>query len=185
MESLNDLLAHLSLLEKNIDNAEEISIAQCEEHFAHLKKVDEKVDRILGYMDMCKQNAAQYSERAEELENKAKSWEKRLSSLQDYCLYLVKQYPEVEWRGTDRQITKKLNPPSLVCSMRGSFSSSNVIPPEMVEMIPDVYLDKKEIYVLKANEVKDALKAGELLDFATLDRKESLQIKAKLKGDRS
>lgn len=184
-ETLNDLLASLKILERDIDNADDISIAQCEEHFAQIKKIDEKVDRLLGYMDMCKQNAAQYFERAEELKAKAKTWERRVESLNEYCLYLTKQYPEVEWRGTDRIFAKKLNPPSLICSLRSSFNSSAVIPDDMVSLIPENYREKKELWILKSNDVKDALKAGEPLDFAALDRKESIQIKAKLKGDRS
>ena len=60
-------MSTLKIMEKEIDNAEEITLEQCDAHFSQLKAVDQKVDRLLDFMDICKRNAALYSERAEEL----------------------------------------------------------------------------------------------------------------------
>jgi hypothetical protein len=184
-ESLVSMLSQLKIMESAIDNAEEITLEMCDEHFAQLKSVDEKVDRLLGFMDIAKQNAALYSERSEELKAKSKSWESKYESLQKYALFLTERYPDVEWRGTDRTFAKKLNPPSLNCSAKKSFSTSNMIPDELIFSIPEKYRECKIIWILKSDIVKDDLKDGKTLNFAKLDRKEALQIKAKIKGDKA
>jgi hypothetical protein len=132
-------------------------------------------------MDICKRNAALYSERAEELKNASQSWEKKYESLQRYAMFLVDKFPDIEWRGTDRTFAKKLNPPSLNCQLKRSYSSSNVIPDELIFSVPEKYRECKILWILKSDMVKDDLKAGKELNFAKLDRKEALQVKVKIK----
>lgn len=184
-KSLAELMSQLQALERQIDEAEEITIDQCESHFSQIKDIDAKVDRLLAYMDLCKSNAALYSERSEQLSKQASFWERRLASLQNYALWLTNSYPEVEWRGTDRTFSKKLNPPSLNCQLKKSFSTANYIPDELVFSVPEKYRECKMVWILKSDLVKDELKAGKTLNFAKLERKEALQVKAKLKGDKS
>jgi hypothetical protein len=179
--SLASLMSTLKIMEKEIDNAEEITLEQCDAHFSQLKAVDQKVDRLLDFMDICKRNAALYSERAEELKNASQSWEKKYESLQRYAMFLVDKFPDIEWRGTDRTFAKKLNPPSLNCQLKRSYSSSNVIPDELIFSVPEKYRECKILWILKSDMVKDDLKAGKELNFAKLDRKEALQVKVKIK----
>ena len=94
-KSLAELMSQLQALERQIDEAEEITIDQCESHFSQIKDIDAKVDRLLAYMDLCKSNSALYSERSEELQKQSKFWERRLASLQNYALWLTNSYPEV------------------------------------------------------------------------------------------
>ena len=184
-KSLASMLAALKILEKEIDNADEISLEQCEVHFGAIKEVDQKVDRLLAFIDLCKQNAATYAERAEDLKRASESWEKKLQSLEKYATFLIDKYPEVQWRGSDRVIGKKLNPPSLNCQMRKSFSTSNLIPDELIFSVPEKYRECKVIWLLKTDAVKDDLKAGKPINFARLERREALTIKAKLNEDRA
>ncbi len=179
--SLASLMSTLQIMEREIDNAEEITLEQCEEHFSQLKAVDEKVDRLLNFMDICKRNSAAYSERANELQRASESWDKKYESLQKYAMWLIERYPDIEWRGTDRTFAKKLNPPSLNCQLKKSFTTSNYIPDDLVFSVPEKYRDCKMVWILKADLVKDDLKAGKELNFAKLDRKEALQVKVKLK----
>jgi hypothetical protein len=142
-------------MEKEIDNAEEITLEQCDAHFSQLKAVDQK--------------------------NASQSWEKKYESLQRYAMFLVDKFPDIEWRGTDRTFAKKLNPPSLNCQLKRSYSSSNVIPDELIFSVPEKYRECKILWILKSDMVKDDLKAGKELNFAKLDRKEALQVKVKIK----
>lgn len=183
-KSLAAMMSALQILEKQIDDSEEITPEQCEAHFGSIKEIDQKVDRLLAFMDLCKQNAATYSERAEALANKAKSWEKKYEGLQKYAMWLVDKFPEVEWRGSDRTFAKKLNPPSLNCQLKKSYSTSNLIPDELIFSIPEKYRECKVIWLLKSDLVKDDLKAGKDLNFARLERREALAVKAKLAGDK-
>jgi hypothetical protein len=184
-KSLAAMMSALQILERQIDDSEEITPEQCEEHFSSIKEVDTKVDRLLSFMDLCKQNAATYSERAESLQIASKSWERKYDALQRYAMWLTDRYPEVEWRGTDRTFSKKLNPPSLNCQLKKSYSSNNVIPDELIFSVPEKYREPKFLWILKTDLVKDDLKAGKNLNFARLDRKEALSIKPKLKGDKT
>jgi hypothetical protein len=179
--SLSALMSQLQILEREIDNAEEITLEQCDAHFAQLKAVDEKVDRLLSFMDLAKHNAAIYSERAEQLKRASESWDKKYESLQRYALWLTERFPDVEWRGTERTFAKKLNPPSLNCQLKKSFSTSNYIPDELIFSVPEKYRECKMVWILKSDLVKDDLKAGKQLNFAKLDRKEALSIKVKVK----
>lgn len=184
-KSLAAMMSALQILEKQIDNSDEITPEQCDAHFSSIKEIDLKVDRLLSFMDLCKQNAATYSERAESLRRASESWERKYESLCKYAMWLMERYPEVEWRGSDRTFTKKLNPPSLNCQMKKSFSTNNLIPDELIFSVPEKYRECKVIWLLKSDLVKEDLKAGKSLDFARLDRKEALAIKPKLKGDKT
>lgn len=184
-KSLASMMAALQILEKEIDNSDEITPEQCEVHFGQIKDIDAKVDRLLAFMDLCKQNAATYSERSEQLKATSQSWERKQASLERYAMWLIERYPEVEWRGSDRTFAKKLNPPSLVCQMKRSFTTANMIPDELIFSIPEKYRECKVVWLLKSDLVKDDLKAGKQLNFAKLDRKEALAIKPKLKEDRA
>lgn len=180
-ETLSSLMSQLQVMEKEIDNAEDISIEMCDAHFSQLKAVDQKVDRLLNFMDLAKHNAAIYSERSDQLKRASESWEKKYESLQRYALWLTSRYPEIEWRGSERTFYKKLNQPSLNCQLKKSFTTSNYIPEELVFSIPEKYRECKMIWILKSDLVKDDLKAGKDLNFAKLDRKEALGLKVKLK----
>lgn len=175
--SLMDLLKNLSVLENEIDDSPEISPEMCHEHFKSLIEIDVKVDRLLEYMDACKMRSVQNDSKAEEFKNAAKKWERRFESLKNYCLYIIKSTPHISYRGTNKQMGLKLNAPSLQCPMRVSFSSSNIIPADFVEVVPEKYREAKLVWVLRTDVVRDDLKAGIELPFASLERKESLQIK--------
>lgn len=184
-KSLAALMSALQILEKQIDDSDEITPEQCDAHFSSIKEIDLKVDRLLSFMDLCKQNAATYSERAESLKRASESWERKYKSLCQYALWLTERYPEVEWRGSDRTFKKKLNPPSLNCQLQKKYSTSNYIPDELVFSVPEKYRECKVVWLLKSDLVKDDLKAGKSLNFARLDRKEALAVSPKLKEDRT
>lgn len=184
-KSLASMLSALQILEREIDESAEITPEQCEAHFGSIKEIDQKVDRLLSFMDLCKFNAASYADRAESLKQASQSWERKYESLSKYALWLTERYPDIEWRGTDRTFAKKFNPPSLNCQLKKSFSTSNYIPDDLVFSVPEKYRECKMVWILKADLVKDELKAGKPLNFARLERKEALQVKAKLKGDKA
>ena len=177
--SLFDLLKSLSALEDEIDGSAEISADLCHAHFESIKEIDVKVDSLLGYMDVCKARSAEFDAKAQEYKHQAQKWEKRLESLKNYCLFIIKTTPHITYRGKEKQMSLKLNAPSLVCDLRKSFSSNNMIPVECLASVPERYLEQRTIFVLKTDVVREDLKAGAVLSFAHNERKESLQIKFK------
>lgn len=180
-ETLSSLLTGLELIERAIDSADEITLEMCEEHFSAIKEVDQKVDRLLRFIDTCKMNAAQLEVRAKELSELAKKWERKQENLEAYALYLVKKFPDTKFRGTDRQMRVKLNPVKMVCEFTDKKSFSNVISEEFTGIIPAEFLEEKTVKVLRSKELKDSLKAGNTVTFAKLERDEVLEIVPKLK----
>lgn len=178
-KSLAKMMASLRLLENEIDESDEITLEQCQEHFDAIKEIDSKVDRLLGYMDVCKRNAALFAERAKEIDLEATRWEKRLASLEKYALFLCSAFPDIEWRGSERVISKGLNQPSLKQSITNRFSTENCLPEEFLADVPKEYREAKTIWVLKTKELKDDLKKGKEVGFARLERKEKLVTKFK------
>jgi hypothetical protein len=177
--SLFDLLKSLNVLETEIDDMPDITQEACHQHFEALKEIDVKVDSLIGYMDSCKMRAAEFDARAQEYKHQAQKWERRVESLKNYCLFLIKSTPHVSYRGREKQMHLKINAPSLVCQIRKAFSSANCIPVEYLGVVPERYLEQKTIWVLKTDVVREDLKAGIELTFAHNERKESLQIKFK------
>jgi hypothetical protein len=163
-----------------IANTDEVTPEQWDEHFKSFNaSLDKKVDSILAYMDDCKFMASKYSERAEALNLAAKRLEKRCESLEKYVLYHLSKFPELDLRGSERTISKRLGPVSLVCKLRKKFSSANVIPGPLVFSVPEKYREFQPMWVLNTDLVKEDLKAGKDLDFAKLEQNEFLSIKVK------
>ena len=179
-ESLSELLQNLQQLEASMIEDTEVTKEAWDEHFkSSTQTLNDKVDAILNYMDTCKLKAAQYSARAEELSRESKRWEKRFASLQEYTLWCLNSFPEVDHKGSDRVITKKLNPPSMICPYKQPRTISNYVPTAMALNIDPMYLESQQIWTLKTDELKEDLKAGATFDFARLEQKESLSIKVK------
>jgi hypothetical protein len=151
----------------------------CHAHFDAIKEIDVKVDSLLGYMDVCKARAAEFDAKSQEYKHQGQKWERRLESLRNYCLFIIKSTPDISYRGKEKQMSVKLNAPALVCTIRKPFSTANCIPPEYLGIVPQRYLEERTIWVLKTDVVRDDLKSGVDLMFAHNERKESLQIKFK------
>lgn len=180
-ETLGNLLTSVELMERAIDAADEVTLELCDQHFAAIKEVDKKVDRLLSFIDLCKMNAAQLESRAKELSDLAKRWEKKQSSLESYALYLCKKFPDTKFRGTDRQMRVKLNPVKMICNYTDKKSFSNVIAEEFTGIIPEHFLEEKTVKVLRSKDLKDYMKGGNTVNFATLERDEVLEVVPKLK----
>lgn len=179
-ESLSAMLDAVRQMEQIIDNADEVTLELCEAHFAAIKQVDQKVDRLLSFMDLCKMNAANLEARAKELSDMAERWERKLAGLEKYAFWLCKTYPDMAWRGTDRAFKVQLNPPKLICAMTKKSTISNIVERDFWGEIPDEYLEEKTVKVLKTDILKDDLKKGATASFARLERDEVLKVDVKL-----
>jgi hypothetical protein len=178
-DTLNNMLAACELLERQIDDSAEITPEQCDAHFSAIKSIDAKVDRLLSYMETCKQRAATLETRSEELAAEASYWERQLANLEKYALWLTTRHPDIQFRGTDLGFYKTLNPPAMIFAYKASKSFSNFIPSHLIPKIPPKYLESQTIVTLKADLLKEDLKAGAVVDFARLEQKEKLNIKPK------
>lgn len=183
MTSLMEMLSLLEHLERVQDGSDEITPQMIADHFDQVKEVDKKVDSLYNFMSMCKANSAMYSERAEMYEKKSDKFDKLYLNLQNYVLFLLDRFPDIEFRGNDVVFKKRLNPFSLNCPITKSQSFSNIVPDEAILGVPGQYLRKKEVWILDTELVKKDLQSGAVLDFARLDRKSKLVTDFKLKGD--
>lgn len=185
MSSLKEMMSALHAMEQMQDDSPEITEDMIMEHFQQVTEIDQKVDNVEKFMQMCRQNAALYSERAEALNAKAKHFEKALKNCENYVLWLLGRYPDVEFRGSEVQFKRKINPPSMKCSFAASKSFSGVIHPEAVSEIPEKYREPRVVWQLKSSDVKKALGHEENdVEFATLERSERLVVEYKLKEEK-
>jgi hypothetical protein len=179
-KGLAAMLHSLVAMESAMDNTdEEITIEQCDAHFAQFKSVQEKTDRLIAYMDHCKLASARFAERAQELKEEAQRWEKRKERLDEYAMYCLTRYPDLS--GSDFAFERRKNPPSMVCPYKASKSFSNYIPEAQAVLVPEQYLEQVTIWTLKTDDIKRDLKAGKELEFARLEVKERLVVKPKLR----
>jgi hypothetical protein len=182
-QTLAQMLSVLHLMEQQIDTADEITLDMCEEHFAQIKSVDEKVDRLLGYMDLAKRQAAALKERADALRDKAKSWSNKYERLKEYAIYLANVFPEVQGRGNERTYYKRLNPPRLVVDIERKWSTDHALDDETINLVPEEYRTKKEVWVLDTAKLKDDMKIKSLdFSWAHLVRLENLTVEEKTGG---
>ena len=173
---LKQLLDINQALEMEIDQSDQITPEMCEAHFASMKSIDDKVEAVIAYMDICKMRSANLEDRAKAFSDEAKSWERKLAGLENYCMWLLKAYPEVEGRGRDRTFVKQTNQPSMVCNLVGKKSVSNFLTEEMAREIPEHFREQISMWVLKSGDVKDYLKKGHEVNFARLERKEVIKV---------
>ena len=103
------------------------------------------------------------------------------SKAKGYAFWLVEAYPDIEWRGTDRTFYTKLSPqPKIVENISRKLTVSRHLGEEHLADVPQKYREQKTIWVLKTDAIKDDLKNGEELKFATLEREKKLLTKVKL-----
>lgn len=175
--SLSKLLRLNQELESEIDSSEVITPEMCEAHFASMKSIDEKVEAVISYMDICKMNSARLESQAKMFSDKARWWETKMQSLENYCLWLLTTFPEVQGRGKLRTMRKKIsNQPSFICNFTQKKNISNVLEGEFVDEIPEHFRERVEIWILNAARVKNFLKAGGNVNFGKLERKTKLEI---------
>jgi len=182
-QTLAQMLSVLHLMEQQIDTADEITLDMCEQHFAQIKSVDEKVDRLLGYMDLAKRQAAALKERADALRDKSKSWSNKYERLKEYAIYLANVFPEVQGRGNERTYYKRLNPARLVVDIERKWSTDHALDDEAISLVPEEYRTKKEVWVLDTAKLKDDMKSKSLdFSWAHLVRLENLTVEEKTGG---
>lgn len=181
-QTLSQMLSVLKIMEHDIDTSDEITLEMCDEHFAQIKSIDEKVDKLLGYMELAETQAESFKKRADQLSKRAKSWAKKYESLKDYAIYLANNFPEVQGRGNERTFYKRLNSPSLCVDIERKWSSDHVVADEFVNEVPEKYRMLKQFWVLDTAALKNDMKTGLEFHWAKLVRKENLKIEEKVKG---
>lgn len=175
------MLTSLNALESQMDDTDEITLEQCEAHFEQFKEARQKTDRLINYLEFCKTQKLNYAKRASDFKNEADKWGRREENLEEYALFLLKKNPQLEMLGTDFELKTKKNPPKLICAYRTSKSLGNYIPESFIPLIDAEFLEEIKITVLKSGELKDALKAGKICDFARIENDIKLLIKPKIR----
>lgn len=180
-DTLKNMLTALELLEAEIDDSAEITQEMCDAHFQKMSDVQQKTDMLLAYIEFCKHNFEKFEERQKQFKIQSAKWKKRKESLENYGLYLLKRFPNLEFAGSDYQLTARNNPPSVVCLYKSDKSFSNYIPDAYTANIPPEYLEQVTVSLLKTDEVSKDLKAGMKLAFAEIMQKQRLVAKPKVK----
>jgi hypothetical protein len=178
-DTLSNLLAVLQATEAEIDASVEISTEMCERHFQQMASAREKTDRLKYYIEHCKQTSEAFESKYKEFKAESAKWKRRKDSLENYALFCLRKFPEIQWLGSDYELTSRKNPHSLVCPYKSEKSFSNYVPEAYTNYIPEQYLETVEIKLLKTDTIKDDIKSGMKLSFADLEQKSRIVFKPK------
>lgn len=140
----------------------------------------QKCDAYVGIIKNLQHDAAYYSSRAELLNRRAKTCERIEKAIKDRLIYTINQNPNLVFKGTDGdKLTVWQNQESLKLTVplsKRSYSNvvDSVVELSYKEMLE--FIDVVQVATLNTTKVKEHLKAGNKLSFATLERGEHLRL---------
>ena len=171
-------MSHLSMIERVIDELDQIDETAIAAHFEAVQAVDQKTDALISFMKRMKMEAAEACARADAWKERAKRCEAALERCENYAKHLLRQFPDLTFRGKHGKLAIQKNPPALkLNSISTKPVTLKVILLEDVVVVPERFRIKKECWVLNTDEIKKAIKNGEYVGFADLEQGESLRIK--------
>jgi len=177
-KSLSELIAAVDEMESVIDNCDEITQEMVREHFEAIQAVDEKTDKLIGFIERMRMESAKSSEKAEAYEAKAKAYKNASERCVEYAKYLLKHNPSLEYRGKLGRLALQRTAPKLVITTpQYRFSTERMIPDEMIMSIPEKFRKVKVAWIYDTDVIREALKAGEETPIARLDENVSLRIR--------
>lgn len=176
--TLASLMIALEQMESVLDCVGEITRDMVQEHFDAYTAVDEKTDKLIGFINRLKLEAAAASEKSEAYKAKAKAYEASLERVKEYSKWLLQRFPDIEYRGTKGKLAlQRIQPKLIITIPQHRFSSERVIPSEMVQSIPDTFRKLNVIWTIDTDALRDSLKNGNETPIARLEESSSVRIR--------
>ncbi len=124
-----------------------------------------KASNVIAYQKNVQAYADAISQAADKLKDRAKSVQNKADSLQDYIKFAMESSGVTKLEGVEFVASIQKNPPAIV------IEAGTVLPDEYMTkpVAPEPYPNKQAL--------KDALKAGKIIDGVRLDQKTRLVIK--------
>ncbi len=179
--TLASVAAELALLLDEIDSHDGEITADIIARFDDASlAVADKCDRWIGYLDSLKAMSAALKERKDRAAKAQKSVDALQARLKDYLKGVLATNPGVPFKGSEGSLALQKNPESVRYAFtRDERTIYAVVPQATLEMFSDLhnYVTAITSLVVDSVKVKEALKSGVILDFATLERGEHVRIK--------
>ena len=177
-KSLIDILSNLEQIEQQFDDGAEISNEALSIHFDAITSFREKTDRLIGYMERLKMEAANFAAKAQAYKERSEACEANLRRVKDYTKYVMGRFPDAKFEGEKGRLALQRSQPSLVITMpQYRFSSDKIIPEDMHAAVPEEFKTQKTVWVYDSKAIKDSLLAGFETPIARLEQNYSVRIK--------
>ncbi len=158
--TMKDLIGALDLLQKTIDDADEITPEMIKDHFDSVAAVDQKTDALISVMERLEMEAAAASTKADAYKQKAKTLENNLERVKGYVKWLLQTYPDLALRGTKGKLGLQKSADKLIYSTpKDRFSSDSVVPDLYLDLIPDKFRTLKTVWVYNRDAIVEGVKA--------------------------
>ncbi len=176
--SLDDLMTALESMESIFDDIGEFTPEMIRDHFDAYTSVDEKTDRLIGFMDTQKHGASRAAQWSELWKVKEKKHLSALERTKEYCKWLLQKHPNLEYRGKHAKIVlQRVAPKLTITTPQHRFSSERVIPADHVSVMPPEFVRMEVIYLYDTDAIREALVKGSDTPIARLDENYSVRIK--------
>lgn len=180
MSSLNDLMTHLEAMQDFIDQAPEITKEMIESHLSAVGAVNDKVDRLIGFIERMQIESAAAYAKAEMYKRRGDVLENSMQNAKEYAKAMVLLNPDLEYRGTKGKLTVQRVADKLVYNIeKQRYSSTNVIAEHDIlsGAVDPKYVTPKTVMVIDNDKVKKDIEAGVAVPFAKLEENKSLRIR--------
>jgi hypothetical protein len=177
-KSLAEMLYAIEQMESVMNEMDVITQDVVQSHFDSIEAIDEKTDKLIGFMERMKMESAQASEKAEAYKEKSKAHENALESCKQYCKWLLKRFPDIEYRGKKgKLVLQRIQPKLIINTPQHRFSSEKVIPDDQIFAIPLEFRTCKVIWVYNSDGIREILKTGVESSIARLEENSSVRTK--------
>ncbi len=177
-KSLGEMLADIEQMEKSFEDMGEISQETVREHFEAITALDEKTDKMIGFIERMQLESAAAAEKAEAYKAKSKMLENAADRCREYAKFLLKTHPDLEYRGKKgRFALQRIAPKLVITTAQHRFSSDKVIPDDQLFAIPEEFRQVKVIWTYNTEKIKAVLQSGTETPIARLEENQSLRIK--------
>lgn len=177
-KSLAELTVDLQLLERQMDESENISAEQVKEWSFAKDLLQTKTNNWIAYLDLAESQIAMADIQLKRVQAQKKSKEAVLKGLHQYLSHVLSNTEGRAIKGTDGTISLVKNPASLnIILPVVNYSSTVVIPVDCTLPFPERFVQTVVLRTIDKALLKEALKSGLSVPFTELTYSERIKVK--------
>lgn len=177
-KSLANLVSELEILERILDEKDQITPEDVKEWSFVNDLLETKTDRWIAYLDQVEAQLRTAEERKKRAEKERKRKETLLNSLHIYLKHVLLSRPDHRLDGDDGSLILRRNPPKLTTDFQPErFQTDKVLPKVMAGEFPDKFTRDVTVKVLDTDKIRAALKIGEAVPHCNMTQELRVEVK--------
>ena len=177
-KSLAHLVLELEILERVLDEKDEITDEDVKQWSFVNDVLETKTDKWIAYLDQAEALLRTAEERKKRAEKDRKRKERLLNSLHGYLRHVLLNRPDHKLEGEDGSLVLRRNPPKLETKFSlERFSTEKVLPNFVAEEFPERFLKVVQVKTLDTEKVRAALKMGEAVPHCEMTQEFRVEVK--------